>query len=179
MWCNFVDVKRKQGFLEYKHAALNIWKAVLLLDWPELCLARGFSVDPAGVGPTELVCFRLLRSLCLTCFTCWQNDLFGSEEVVFWTRPGCSYLAVLSLFFLAWFWVVAILCCCIGWIPGALTVPAECNNIPQLSQPSPSHVGDVCVALVTLTGRFITHYTFTLKHIHSGWTDADSTCWYM
>lgn len=46
-----VDVKRKQGFLECKHTALNIWKAVLLLDLTELCLALGFSVDPAGGGP--------------------------------------------------------------------------------------------------------------------------------
>lgn len=52
-----MDMKRKQGFLECKHAALNFWKAVLLL-------ALGFSVDPAGVGPTELGSFRLLCSFC-------------------------------------------------------------------------------------------------------------------
>lgn len=146
MWCNLVDMKRKQGFLECKHAALNIWKAVLRLDWTELCLALGFSVDPAGVGPTELVCFRLLCSL-FDLFHCWQNDLFGSEEVVFWTWLDCSYLAVLSLLF--WFYWV-ILCCvavlCIGWIPRALTVPVECNRIPSCHLCLPSHVGTVRVA---------------------------------
>ena len=77
MWCNFVDVKHKQGFLEYKHAALNIWKAVLLLDWTGLYLDVDISVDPAGGGPhlTGLFEAALLSLVCL--FHRWQNDLFG------------------------------------------------------------------------------------------------------
>lgn len=81
MWCNLVEAKCKQGFLERKHAALNIWKAVLRLDWTELCLALGFSVDPAGVGPTELVCFRLLCSSCLTCFTVDRMICLGLKRL--------------------------------------------------------------------------------------------------
>lgn len=74
-------MKRKQGFLEYKHAALNIWKAVLLLDWTELSLALGFSVDPAGVGPNELFFFRLLCSLCLSCFTADRMICLGLKRL--------------------------------------------------------------------------------------------------
>lgn len=44
IWCNLVDVRRKQEFLECKHTALNIWKALVLLAWSELCLALGSSV---------------------------------------------------------------------------------------------------------------------------------------
>lgn len=94
VWCNLVDVKYKQGFLECKHAALNFWKAVLLL-------ALGFSVDPAGVGPTEPVFSRLHCSFLFDLFHRWQNDLFGSEEVVLGIWLDCSYLAVLPLLF--WF----------------------------------------------------------------------------
>lgn len=62
-------MKRKQGFLEYKHAALNLWKAVLVLDSTELCLAVDNSVDPVGVGPPAFVCFKLFCAFCSTCST--------------------------------------------------------------------------------------------------------------
>lgn len=74
------------------------------------------------------------------------------------------------LFFTAWFgsFYVCVAALCIGRIPWAFTVPAECNRIPSCHLCLPSHVGTVRVALATMTGQFITHYTFTLKHIHSG-----------
>lgn len=105
-----MDVKRKQEFLECKHAALNVWKAALLLDWTELCLALGFSADPAGVGPTELVCFRLLCSFCLTCFTVDRMICLGLKKfdwaAVTWLCAGTFILFFIFMASLGSFYVV-------------------------------------------------------------------------
>lgn len=154
MWCNFVDMKPKQGFLEYKHTGLNIWKAVLVLDGLSCVWLWTCWWIQLGWAPLNSSVFRLLSVLFLF-------ELFYSQEL------QSSYLAVLSLLF--WFncLIWAVLCCVavlrIGWISRALTVPAECNRISVCCLCLPSHVGTVHVALATPTGQFITHYTFALE----------------
>lgn len=100
IWCNLVDVRRKQEFLECKHTAPNIWKALVLLAWSELCLAPGSSVM-LQLCWTPLNCsvFALLRSFCSTCFTvdgiiCPSLKWLSCKRLLV-----CAYLHGLSLLF--------------------------------------------------------------------------------
>lgn len=166
MWCNFVDMKHKQGFPQYKHAPRNIWKEVLLLDRTELCLAVDIWVDPAGGGPYwtglfQAAPYSTLLGLHVRPVTEWFVWVWNGS---FLSLTSCAL--VFNLLIRTVLFCVAVLC--FGWIAWDSTVSVECNRIPSCRLCLRSRVGTVRVALATLTGQFITHYTCTLEHIHSG-----------
>lgn len=100
IWCNLVDVRRKQEFLECKHTALNIWKALVLLGLAWAVFGSGLLGDAAAVlDPTELLCFALLHSFCSTCFNVVRIICSGLKWMFCKLLLVCAYLHVLSLLF--------------------------------------------------------------------------------
>lgn len=141
MWCNLVDVKCKQGFLECKHAALNIWKAVPAVGLSWAMLGPVLLSGSSWGGPhCERVCFGLLVTLLTEWFVWGWRGCFPNSTGLQLPGRVVTFILVLTARFGSLYVCVAAMC--IGWIPWAFTVPAECNRIPSCHLCLRSHVGD-------------------------------------
>lgn len=119
MSCNFVDLKHKQGFLQDKHSALNMW------------IATGLCYTGFGYGGIQLgwapfhssFSFRLILSFCF-----WLVRLSTVWFVWVWIASflmstglylaGCQSFLCLSCSLTCLSWDE--LCCVIGSVPWAL-----------------------------------------------------------